>query len=178
MTDRFAAEGYLAIAPAMFDRVERDVELGYDQAGIARGMEIAGKVDRESAMQDVAAAIEAAKRGRQGRHRRLLHGRHLRLGRLGKPAGPRRRRSAITAAASSALKDLKPQVPTMLHFGEKDDHIPIAGVREVEALHPDVPVYIYPAGHGFHCDERASYDAPSAKLAWGRTLEFFGKHLG
>ena len=76
------------------------------------------------------------------------------------------------------LKDLKPRAPTMLHFGEKDDHIPLAGVREVEALHPDVPVFIYPAGHGFHCDERASYDAPSAALAWGRTLEFFGKHLG
>jgi carboxymethylenebutenolidase len=51
-------------------------------------------------------------------------------------------------------------------------------VREVEALHPDVPVYIYDADHGFHCDERASYDAPSAALAWGRTLEFFGEHVG
>ena len=66
----------------------------------------------------------------------------------------------------------------MLHFGETDDHIPVAGVREVEALHPGVEVFLYPAGHGFHCDERGSYDAPSAKLAWGRTLDFFAKHLG
>ena len=65
----------------------------------------------------------------------------------------------------------------MLHFGEKDAHIPIAGVREVAAAHPDVPVHIYPADHGFNCDQRASYDAPSAALAWNRTLEFFGKHL-
>ncbi len=76
------------------------------------------------------------------------------------------------------LKDLRPRVPTMLHFGELDGIFPVAGVREVEAAHPDAPVYLYPAGHGFHCDERASYDAPSAALAWSRTLDFFAKHLG
>ena len=65
------------------------------------------------------------------------------------------------------LKDLKPQAPTTLHFGEKDDHIPIAGVREVEALHPDVPVYIYPAGHGFHCDERGELRRAERKARLG-----------
>ena len=76
------------------------------------------------------------------------------------------------------MKDLQPKVPNMLHFGEKDQHIPIAGVQEVAAAHPDVPVYIYPADHGFNCDHRASYDAASAELAWERTLAFFGEHLG
>ena len=76
------------------------------------------------------------------------------------------------------LKDLKPKVPTLLHFGEKDQHIPIAGVKEVAAAHPDVEVHIYPADHGFNCDQRESYDAPSAKLAWTRTLEFLRKHVG
>ena len=77
-----------------------------------------------------------------------------------------------------ASKALQPKVPTMLHFGEKDQHIPVAGVKEVAALHPNVPVYIYPADHGFNCDHRASYDAPSAALAWTRTLDFFREHLG
>ena len=73
---------------------------------------------------------------------------------------------------------MKPRVPTLLHFGEKDQHIPVAGVREVAAAHPEVDVHIYPADHGFNCDHRESYDAPSAALAWSRTLAFLRKHLG
>ena len=140
-------------------------------------MELAGKLVRESAMQDVAAADRRGEQRRQGRHHRLLHGRHLHLGASARLPG-------LAAAVGYygggilGMKDLRPLAPTMLHFGEKDDHIPLAGVHEFEKLHPEVPVYIYPAGHGFHCDERASYDAPSAKLAWGRTMEFFRKHVG
>jgi carboxymethylenebutenolidase len=66
----------------------------------------------------------------------------------------------------------------MLHFGEKDPHIPVEGVKAFAAAHPDVRVHIYPADHGFNCDHRTSYDAPSAALAWKRTLAFFGEHLG
>jgi carboxymethylenebutenolidase len=65
----------------------------------------------------------------------------------------------------------------MLHFGDKDAHIPMTQVNEVRQLHPNVIVYDYPADHGFHCDERASFDATASKLAYGRTLEFFAKHL-
>jgi carboxymethylenebutenolidase len=177
VADRFAAAGYLAIAPGIFDRVEPEVELNYDQTGMTKGMGIAGKLDRHNISLDVAAAIAAA--GAAGK-----------VGIVGFCLGGS---VAWTAAAKSAglsaavgyyggqiiaSKDLKPQVPVMLHFGEKDDHIPLAGVKEVEALHPDVPIYLYPAGHGFHCDERASFDKDSAKLAWDRTLEFFAKHVG
>ena len=77
-----------------------------------------------------------------------------------------------------AMKDMKPRVPTMLHFGEKDASIPVAGVQEVAALHPDVPVHIYAADHAFNRDHSANYDAPSAALAWTRTVEFFRQHLG
>jgi carboxymethylenebutenolidase len=177
VTDRFAAAGYLAIAPGVFDRVEKNVELGYDQPGIARGMEIAGKLVRENALKDVTAAAETAKgAGKVGVVGFCMGGTFTWAA------------SAMVPGVAAAvgyygggivgLKDLKPKAPTMLHFGEKDDHIPVAGVREVETLHPDVQVFLYPAGHGFHCDERGSYDAPSAKLAWGRTLDFFGKQLG
>jgi carboxymethylenebutenolidase len=75
------------------------------------------------------------------------------------------------------LKGLKPRVPTMLHFGEQDSHIPVAGLREVEAAHPEVPLFLYPAGHGFNCDHRSAYDAPSAALAWTRTLDFLREKL-
>jgi carboxymethylenebutenolidase len=177
VTDRIAAEGYLAIAPAVFDRVQPGVELGYDEPGIASGMELAGKLVRESAMQDVAAAIAAATAGGKVGITGFCMGGTFTWGASASLPG-------LAAAVGYygggilGMKDLRPLAPTMLHFGEKDDHIPVAGVHELEKLHPEVPVYIYPAGHGFHCDERASYDAPSAKLAWGRTMEFFVKHVG
>ena len=66
----------------------------------------------------------------------------------------------------------------MLHFGEKDAHIPLAGVKQLAAAHPTHIVHTYPAEHGFNCDERGSYDAPSAKLARSRTLAFFREHVG
>ena len=140
-------------------------------------MAIAGKADFEQILRDVAAAIEVAKEGGK-------------VGIVGFCLGgsvawaAASRLSGLSAAVGYyggrvvAMKDLKPRVPTMLHFGEKDAHIPIAGVREVAAAHPDVPIHTYPAEHGFNCDQRESYDAPSAALAWTRTLEFFAKNLG
>jgi carboxymethylenebutenolidase len=177
VTDRFAAEGYLAVAPAVFEHVEKDFDVGYDPDSLAKGMAVVGKVDFEQTLRDVAAAIEVAKEGGK-------------VGIVGYCFGG----SVVWAAAARlpglsaavgyyggqiiAMKDLKPQVQTMLHFGDKDQHIPIAGVKQVAAAHPEVEVHIYPADHGFNCDHRASYDAPSAALAWTRTLDFFRKHLG
>jgi carboxymethylenebutenolidase len=177
VTDRFAAAGYLAVAPAIFDRVQPGVELDYEQPGRTEGMALAGRMDRDKLMLDVAAAVaEANPAGKTGIVGFCLGGSVAWAAAAHTPG--------LAAAVGYyggqiiANKQLQPQVPTMLHFGEKDDHIPLAGVKEVGELHPDVPIYLYPAGHGFHCDERASYDAQSAKLAWERTLAFFGQHLG
>jgi carboxymethylenebutenolidase len=177
VTDRFASEGYLAIAPAVFDHVEKGVDIGYDPDSRTRGMAVVGKLDFEQTLRDAAAAVAVAKEGGK-------------VGIVGYCFG-----GSIAWAAAARLPDLsaavgyyggrilamsemKPKVPTMLHFGEKDQHIPVAGVREFAAARPDLPVHIYPADHGFNCDHRESYDAPSAALAWTRTIEFFRKHLG
>ena len=177
VTDRVAEAGYLAIAPAMFDRVEKDVELNYDQPGIAKGMELAGKMDREKALSDIAAAIADVKSaGKVGITGFCMGGTYTWLAAANL--------SGLSSAAGYygggilGLKDLKPKVPTILHFGEKDAHIPVDGVKALAQQHADVPVYIYAADHGFHCDERGSYDAPSAKLAWERTLAHFAKTIG
>lgn len=177
VTDCFAVDGYLAIAPAVFEHVEKGFDVGYDPDSRTRGMAVVGKIDREQTMRDVAAAIGVASEGGK-------------VGIVGYCFGG----SIAWAAACTlpgfsaavgyyggliiAMKDMKPRVPTMLHFGEKDEHIPLAGVREVAALHPDVAIHTYLAGHGFNCDHRESYDAQSAALAWTRTLEFFRKQLG
>jgi carboxymethylenebutenolidase len=176
VTDRFASEGYLAIAPGVFDHIEKGFDVGYDPDSRARGMAVVGKVDVQQTLRDAAAAIEVAKEGGK-------------VGIVGYCFGgtivwrAAARLPGLSAAVGYygggivGLKDLKPRVPTMLHFGEKDQHIPVAGVREVAAVHPEVKVHIYPADHGFNCDHRESYDAPSAALAWTRTLEFFAKQL-
>ncbi len=177
VADRFAAEGYLAIAPAIFDHVERGFDVGYDPEARARGIAIAGKVDFEQIVRDVAAAIEVAREGGKVGVVGYCLGGSVAWAAAGRLSG-------LSAAVGYyggrvvAMKDLEPRVPTMLHFGEKDAHIPIAGVREVAAAHPDLPIHIYPAEHGFNCDQRESYDAQSAALAWTRTLEFFAKNLG
>ena len=71
-----------------------------------------------------------------------------------------------------------PRCPVLLHWGETDQSIPPEHRQKVAAAHPGIPMHVYPAGHGFNCDERASYDEPSARLARTRTLEFFRRHLG
>jgi carboxymethylenebutenolidase len=177
VTDRFAAEGYLAVAPAIFEHVEPKFETGYDAQSRERGMAIMGKIDREQISRDVAVAIQVAKQGGKVGVVGYCLGGTVAWAAAGQLSG-------LSAAVGYygggiiGLKDLKPKVPTLLHFGEKDQHIPIPGVKEVAAAHPDVEVHIYAADHGFNCDQRESYDAPSAKLAWTRTLEFLKKHVG
>ena len=177
VTDRFAAEGYLAVAPAIFEHVEKGFDVGYDPDSRAKGMAIAGKMDRDQAQRDIAAAIEIAKEGgKVGIVGFCLGGTLAWVAAATQPG--------LSAAVCYygggilGLKDLKPRVPTLMHFGEKDQHIPVAGVKEFAASRPDILVDIYPADHGFNCDQRESYDAPSAKLAWTRTIEFLRQHLG
>ena len=177
VTDKFAAEGYLAVAPAIFEHVEKGFDVGYDPESRARGMAIMGKVDREQMLRDVAAAVEVAKEGGRVAVVGFCLGGTVAWGAAAQLSG-------LSAAVGYygggiiGLKDLKPRMPTLLHFGDKDQHIPIAGVKEVAAAHPEVEVHIYHADHGFNCDHRESYDAPSAALAWTRTIAFLRRHLG
>jgi carboxymethylenebutenolidase len=177
VADFFATEGYLAIAPALFDRVEKGVDLGYDGEDRQKAMALMGKLDNQKMMLDVAAAVPIAKQGGKVAAVGYCLG-----GSLGYVAASRL--SDVSAAVCYYggrildSKDDTPKVPTILHFGEKDAHIPIARVKEYAAAHPDLPVFIYPSDHGFNCDERASYDATSATLARSRTLEFLAKTIG
>jgi carboxymethylenebutenolidase len=177
VTDRFAADGYLALAPAMFDRRQKNVQLGYTQEGIAQGREIAMSLKPEEILADVRGAITA-----------LRHQGCRKVGIVGFCfGGTVAWRAAAEANVDAAIgyygggiyasRALKPKVPTALHFGDKDAHIPMDQVKAVADAHPDVEVHVYAADHGFHCDERGSYDAAAAKTAYARTLEFFAKHL-
>ncbi len=178
VADGFAADGYLAIAPAIFDRGERGFDVGHEPASMERGRALAQKIDREAMLLDIAAAVEAAKAGGK-------------VGIVGYCLGgtlawlAAAKVEVLAAAVGDygagvpTLGGLKPRAPIMLHFGELDAHIPLDGVRAFAAAHPDTPVFTYPTGgHAFNRYANAAYDAPSATLARQRTLAFFGSKLG
>jgi carboxymethylenebutenolidase len=176
VADRYAAAGYLAIAPALFDRVEPGVELGYGQADRPRAMEIRGKTKLEETLADIEAAIALAGAGGRVGVVGYCWG-----GTLAWAAATRL--SGISAAVGyygggiAGMLDEQPRAPVMLHFGERDKHIPLSDVEKIRAAHPEIPVFVYPADHGFNCDERESYDAASAKEAQARTFAFFAENL-
>jgi len=178
VADGFAADGYVAVAPALFDRVERNYETGYGPQDIERGRATRGKLTTDQAMLDVKATVkELQKAG-------------LKVGVVGYCFGgtiawlSATRVEGVSAAVGyygggvADAAEEKPKCPAMLHFGETDASIPMDAVEKVKKAQPNVAIYTYPAGHGFVCDERGSYHAESDKIARGRTIEFFRKHVG
>ena len=177
VADGYAADGYLAIAPALFDRVQKNVDLGYSPEDIAQGRGIRGKVTNDMALKDTEAAIKAAAgAGKVGIVGYCWGGLVTWLA-AGKLAGL----SAAVPYYGGGILDnaeLAPKVPLMGHFGDKDQHIPVDGVRKLAEKYKQHPIFIYSADHGFNCDHRGSYNAPAAKQARERTLEFLRKHVG
>ena len=175
VVDRFAAHGYVAIAPAFFDHVETGVELGYDEEGFRRGRELVGEVGLDLALEDVASAAEAiASAGRIGCVGYCWGGTVALLAatRLGMPAV-----SYYGARNVNYLAET-PRAPLMLHFGERDGSIPAEAITRQRAAWPQADVYTYPAGHAFdRTVDAKAWDPPSANLALERTLAFFDRHL-
>ncbi len=176
VADKYAAAGYLAIAPALFDRVERGVELGYGPEDRPRAMELRGRTKIGETLADVAAAIEAAKQGGNVGVVGYCWGGTLAYAAAARLPG-------VTAAVGyygggiAGMAAERPRAPLMLHFGERDKHIPLSDVERIRAAQPEVPVFVYAAEHGFNCDERESYDAAAAAEAELRTMEFFAAEL-
>ena len=176
VADRYAAEGYLAVAPALFDRAEPGFQSGYQPEDVPRAYAMIGKVSSGPALLDIAAAIQfAAQAGKVGVVGFCWGGTLAWSAAASLPG--------LSAAACYygggvlGLTDLQPNCPTMLHFGAKDSHIPVDKVRAFAAARPELPIYIYDADHGFNRDARGSYDAAAAKLAQDRTSAHFAQHL-
>ncbi len=175
VTEGFAADGYLAIAPALFDRRERGLELGYEAEDVARGRELKAATSWEEAAQDVAAAITAVTdAGPVGVIGYCWGGSIAWLAACRLPV------AAAVGYYGGQIRELSgetPRCPVLLHFGAQDAAIPLEDVDEVRRLHPEVPIHLYPAGHGFNCDLRGSYHPESAALARERSLAFLAEHL-
>jgi carboxymethylenebutenolidase len=177
VTDRVAEEGYVAIAPAVFDRMQKDFQTGYAPEDIAKGRDMAMKADQQAMLRDTQAAIDAVKGAGKVGITGFCMGGTVTFNAAADLSGLS---AAVAYYGGQIAKnvDKKPKVPTMMHFGEKDAGIPLPDVETIKSKHPNAEIFVYPnAQHGFHCDERASYDKPSADTAWKRTMDFFGKHL-
>jgi carboxymethylenebutenolidase len=176
LTDGFAADGYVAIAPALYDRAEKGVELGYDEEGRQAGMATREKVEWDDVVKDIIAAREAvADVGKVGIVGYCYGGTVTWLGAC---------KGGFDAAVGyygggiHTLLDLDAGCPVQLHFGEKDQGIPLENVDKIRAAKSDVDIFVYDgAGHGFVCDERASYSEEATNQARARTLDFFASNL-
>jgi len=178
VADDYAGQSFQVIAPALFDRVQRNLELGYTPPDTAQGMKVARQIGMDTALKDVAASISQARSEWPG----------LKVGVLGYCFGGSLAWLAATrldpAAAVcyyggqiAANAAETPRCPVMMHFGAKDAHIGPAEIAKIRSAHPDLPIFLYEAGHGFNCDQRKDFEPQSAGLARQRTLEFFRNHL-
>jgi carboxymethylenebutenolidase len=177
VTDRFAQAGFYAVAPALFDRVERNVELTEADGGAQKGIAIAQKINIDDAVKDVDAALQYV--GKQTGKSAGVVG-YCYGGTLAWLAATRLAPAASVGYYGGHIARFvqeEPRVPVMLHFGKHDNHIPQADVEKIQGAHPEVEIYWYEAGHAFNNDTRASYNEQAAKEAMARTLAFFNKHL-
>ena len=185
VADRYAAQGYVAVAPAMFARVKANVELGYTEEDMQTGFALKGAVEalpEPGVLRDVEAAVAHAAT--------LVPG-----GKVGVVGfcwgGLMTWRAACTLPSVSAAvcyygggmtgeKEANRQAlcPVLAHFGSKDHYISLESVDAFKLAQPKVQVYVYEADHGFNCGQRGSYSAAAAAKANERTLAFFAQHLG
>lgn len=182
IADRFAVEGFVAVAPALFDRIERGVELKYDGEDGKRAFELMQKLSIDTALKDIAAGYQlATSEGKDVGVVGFCYG-----GLMSWLTATRGETEAMQPACCvgyypggvGKVAAEEPSCPVLLHFGAKDTHIGVDQIEAVRSAHPEVEIFVYEgAEHGFNCDARASYSPVSAGVAWQRTLEFLRTHL-
>jgi carboxymethylenebutenolidase len=177
--DEYAGDGYAVIAPALFDRLRRDVELAYTAEGTAEGRALRTRLGWDAPVADLTAAVAALRE-------------HGRVGTVGYCWGGSLSflmacRSEVACVACSVayygaqivqFAEERPRAPVLMHFGERDDLIKAEDRERIQAHQPEAEVFVYPAGHGFNCTERQDYAPESARLAKERTLRFLRAHVG
>ena len=178
VTDEYASDGYLAIAPAFFDRAQKGLDVGYTGADLELARTLMQKMNLNDPLKDV----EAAKAHIASAGKCAIVG-YCWGGSLSFKSACNVNGLACAIAYYGGsipnLIDEKPKCPVMFHWGETDASIPLDKAKQVADKHKDQTHYFYPgAGHGFNCEQRGSYNADAAKQARTRTLEFLNKHVG
>jgi len=173
LVERWAAVGYSAIAPALYDRWEPGFEVGYEPEDIERGR--AHKATANGHLDSVIADVDAAREAISGAGRVGAVG-YCWGGFVTYVAACRLDIAAASGYYGGGIHEVvgeTPKCPTVLHFGDSDASIPMDAVEAVRAAQPGVKIHLYEAGHGFHCDMRGSYDPRAAAIAGMRTAQLF-----
>ena len=176
MADQYAGDGYYTIAPAIFDRVERNVSLGYDPAGMQKGRELRARLNLDQTMLDVQAAIDTVAPFGPVATLGYCWG-----GSLAYLAAARLKGVVCAVgyygAQIAGHADETLHAPVLLHFAEHDEYIPLSDVEKIRAAHPEIAMHLYPGTeHGFSCNDRQFYEPTSAALARERSLAFLAQH--
>jgi len=176
VADDYATAGYVTIAPCLYDRARRGIELGYSDAETQEGRGYRLKIPRDKTLLDLTASINVVKHsGRVALVGYCWGGTLAYIAACELPVA-----CAVSYYGGQIAKEhlqKSPRRPVMYHFGEKDAHIPLSDVDRIRAADPTGVFHLYPAGHGFNCDERATYDDASARLARERSRAFLVAHL-
>ena len=173
--DRVAAAGYAAVAPALFDRIEPGFESGYSPAEISAAMRFVQNPDFGTFLRDTSAAIGELKSAGPVSIMGFCLGGTVAFAAACNLEGLS---SAVCYYGGFIAKmaDQKPKVPTLMHFGALDAHIPLSDVEIIRQKRPDCDIHVYQgADHGFHCDERGSYNKDAATVAWHRSLDWIAR---
>ncbi|QWG24860.1 dienelactone hydrolase family protein [Bradyrhizobium sediminis] len=177
VTDEFAAKGYLAIAPALFDSVKTDVALGHDEGGLAEGTNLMQQVGTDRAVGDIQEAVDAVKSAGKVTIVGYGWGGYLAYVSANRVSGVA---CTVGYYGGGIVDDYreKRKVPTLLHFGEADPLTPLEQVGQFRSHRPDVSAFSYPdAAHAFNCDDRDSYHGEAAKAALERTLVWISQYV-
>ncbi|MGQ0682629.1 dienelactone hydrolase family protein [Bradyrhizobium sp.] len=177
MADMFAAKGYVAIAPSLFDPVKADVGLGYDEAGVSEGLHLVKEVGRDRALAEIQAAVDSVKEAGKVAVVGYDWGGYLAYAAANRVNGVA---CAVGYYGGGIVDDYgeKRKVPTLLHFAEDDKNIPPEAVVQFRAFRPDVSAFSYPgAVHGFNCDERGDHNQEAADKALERTLFWVSQYV-
>ena len=184
IADRFAAEGYVAIAPALFDRMEPGIDLSYSPDDMKTAFGLYPKLDPAKSLLDIAAAYhEIAKEEHKGiAVIGFCYGGLMSWLSATRGETVQMQPSCCVGYYAGGIGKFateEPSCPVMLHFGAEDSHIGSDQIEAVRAAHPEVEIFIYEgAVHAFNRDpDPNSYNPAAAKLAWERTLEFLRTHI-
>jgi carboxymethylenebutenolidase len=176
VADGFAEAGFIALAPALFDRIRPGVELDYTEEGVAEGRDLAARIGWDNPLTDLAAAVDALKR-----YGKVATVGYCWGGSVSYLCGCRLPVDCFAVYYGRHIVDflpVTPKAPGVMHFGAEDSLIPPENVEKIRAACPDIPIYVYEgAGHGFNCDARADFRPAAAKLALKRTLNVFDAQL-
>ena len=176
VAERFSSNGYLVGAPSLFDRVQPDIQLGYSTEDVIRGKELKDNLGNEKPLTDIIATLNIVRSAGRvavvgycwGGTLAWLSACHV---------------DGFNAAISyygggiGQLLSIEPKCPSIFHFGEQDHAIPVAEINSLRQAHPECPIYLYPAGHGFNCEQRDSFHSTSSAIAFERTIQHLDKHI-